>query len=202
MPPSSDQRVITMLHSGMSPSVIAAILGLDVSDIRAVITGPAELPASGGGGGSLVAHATNVPDQTITLAAASAPQDVTDLWRIDGPGLWAVAGWYEVKPFDDNDYAGLTLIADTDLGVGQLASTGGPNARAFTTAEEELAGGWIRQHVGAGFPDVLMPSQWREYKLQAFGYHYHDDDPGDTATPVLGDVLIRNVRIVAVRLDA
>jgi hypothetical protein len=157
---------------------------------------------SGGGGGASVLRATDVPDQTITLDAASTPQDVMDLWRIDGPGLIAVAGWYEIKPFDDDDYAGLTIIADTDLGLGQLASNGGPDARTYTPPSELLTGGWIRQHVGAAFPDIMMPSQWREYKLQISGFHYHDDDPGDTTTPVLGDVQIRNARIVAVSLGS
>jgi hypothetical protein len=199
--PTSDERIITMLRGGLSPSVIAAILGLEVSEVRAVITGPTELPASGGGGSNVV-HATNVPDQTITLVTPGQPQDVEALWRIDGPGLWAVAMWYEIKPFDDNDYAGLGILADTDLDLGQLGSSGGPDARAFVTASEILPGGWIRQHAGSGIADILMPSQWREYRVQATGWHYNALDVGDTTQPVLGDPQIRNVRVVAVRLDA
>jgi hypothetical protein len=197
---SDRQRVITLLQA-LDREEIAAILGTDTATIRDVIAGTGSLPASGGGGSNVV-HATDVPDQTITLAAGGVPQDVTDLWRVDGPGLWSVAMWYEIKPFDDNDYAGLGLLADTDLGLGQLGSTGGPDARAFTTATEILPGGWIREHAGAGFPDIVMPSQWREYRLQVTGWHYNALDPGDTTQPVLGDVQIRNVRAVATRLDA
>lgn len=198
---SDQQRIVTLLQR-FDRHEIAALLGVTVAQVHSVLHSGGSLPSSGGGSGTTVLEATDVPDQTITLAAASTPQDVVSLWRIDGPGLIAVAGWYEIKPFDDNDYAGLTLIADTDLGVGQLASQGGPDARAFTTAGEQLAGGWIRQHVGAAFPEIMTPSHWRDYKLTASGFHFNDADPGNTTAPVLGDVQLRNARIVAVRLDA
>jgi hypothetical protein len=197
---SDRQRVITLLQA-LDREEIAAILGTDTATIRDVIAGTGSLPASGGGGSNVV-HATDVPDQTMTILDPGQPQDVTALWRIDGPGLWSVAMWYEIKPFDDNDYAGIGLLADTDLGLGVLGSPGGPDARAFTGPGEILAGGWIRQHAGSAFPEILMPSQWREYRVQLTGWHYNELDPGDTTQPVLGDVQIRNVRAVAVRLDA
>lgn len=196
---TSDQRVITMLRGGLSPSVIAAVLGIDVGDVRAVVTSTAELP-SGGGGGATVLHATDVPDQSIALVTPGQPQELAELWRVNGPGLIAVVGWYEIKPFDDHDYAGIGLMAATDTGGG-VGSNGGPDARAFSEAGEILAGGWIRQKIGNPFPDILTPSQWRDYRLEILGFHYHDDDPGDTTAPALGNVQIRNMHVVAIRLD-
>lgn len=173
--------------------------GVDLAAIQAALD-DGTLVAPGGGGSNLV-HATNVADQAIALAGANAPQDVEALWAVNGPGVWQVGLWYEVKPFDDNDYVGMTMIADTDLGAGVLAFAAGPSARAFTGPGEIATGGWIRQKAGDFAPQVLTLGETRDWKLQITGWHYNDLDPSDMTAPVLGNVLIRNCRAVAVRLD-
>lgn len=194
------ERIATLLRQGLSADAIAAILNTDLATVRDVQEGDGSLPS--GGGGSNIVHGTDVDDQTITILTPGQPQDVETLWRITGPGLFAVACWAEVHPAGDNDYVGLSLIhEDDDAGSGAISM--GPNARAFSTGAQILAGGWLRNYTSAAlFSDTLGPSQWRDYKLTITGYAYNEADPGDTTTPLSGNVQIRNVRVVAVRLDA
>jgi hypothetical protein len=160
-----------------------------------------------GGGGTTVVHSTDVPDQTVTLADDSMafPQDLATLWTLEGPGLFQVGIWYEISPFDDNDYVAVTLVATSELDAEQ-AITMGPDSRAFasnggTGSVVPGAAAWLRQRGGDFAPQILMTSESREYKLRIGGFHYHEDDPGDTTAPVVGDVQIRNMHVVAVRLD-
>jgi hypothetical protein len=82
---SDRQRVITLLQA-LDREEIAAILGTDTATIRDVIAGTGSLPASGGGGSNVV-HATDVPDQTITLGCRgrSAGRDRPVARRRAGP---------------------------------------------------------------------------------------------------------------------
>jgi hypothetical protein len=161
----------------------------------------------GGGGGTTVVHSTDVPDQTVTLAddSFSFPQDLATLWTLEGPGLYQVGIWYEINPADDNDQVAITLVATNELD-GEAAQTMGPDSRAFASvggAGSVVPGDttWLRQRGGDPSPQVFMASESREYKLRIAGFHYHDDDPGDTTVPVTGGVQIRNMHVVAVRLD-
>jgi hypothetical protein len=132
-----------------------------------------ELELGGGGGGATVVHATDVPDQTITLAddSWSFNQHLADLWRVEGPGFWLLGLWYEVKPFDDNDQV---------------------MVQAIGTPEP----------TGDFSPVLLMPSEYQDFVLNIGGFHYNDADQGNFDIPLLGDVQIRNMRAIAVQLGA
>jgi hypothetical protein len=166
---------------------------------------PGDLGA--GGGGSNVVHATDVPDQTITLAddSWSFPQHLADLWRVEGPGFWMLGLWYEVKPFDDNDQVMCQVMGTPEpTGAGRSFQVG-PDSRAYASVggSGSLApggGGWLRSRGGDAFPALLMPSEYQDFVLNIAGFHYNDADPGNFDIPLLGDVQIRNMRAIAVRL--
>jgi hypothetical protein len=160
----------------------------------------ANVGGSGGGGDSNIVQQTAVPDQTIAITTPGQPQDVAVLWRLAGPGLFAVCAWAEFKPAGDNDMVGLTLLNEND-DEGSNAVQMGPFARAFTSPHEMLAGGWIRAGTAQVFPVTIWPSQWHDYKLQIAGWAYNEVDPGDTTGPPSGNPQIRNTQITAVRLD-